>query len=578
MPSFLGRKYMRGKPGTTEKRVGVLVLVLLAFIVGAFLLTGGLWRRTVEAHPALARLKSFFGISEKPLFLADPANMPPAGLPHELRIAETLLPALLGQPPLERHALRALPLRAPTDSQPADDTIDPEFRQAMQAANARWIFTCDYGPSAGPVAKVAIADLGEPIAAYAACKSRTPSGGRTLTLGRGGWQTNDRAAFWSGRYYTEVQATQASAGSSETVARQLAGFQLAYGVPLPASAPAVAAKPAESGTPAGSPGVARFAEVPGGRIAAPTRVERYAENLYEKIDGKESAFRAFFVVDLRFAQYADPDAQQAYDVYLYDMTAPENAFGIYMSERVPKATVVEVGRDGYSSGTSVFCWKGRYYVNVLGPPDGGEAALRISNQIATAVVGTIADDGQPFWAEAALPAEDRVPFSFSYQATSALGYEYLTRMWSARYEADGHALQMYITRATDAEAARALFARFADSIKRYDKVLARETPEGGEIVLSETPLPNRPSKFGAAFHKGPYFGGISASDDAAFAAQRVKRLFDALSASDAGDPAAATAAPVNVDTPHDAPAGEGESGSSEEAPASESSEGSESGH
>ncbi|MBI4578518.1 MAG: hypothetical protein HY718_02380 [Planctomycetes bacterium] len=556
MPSFFARKYMRDKAPPTERRVGVFVLVLLGFIIAVFLLTGGLLKDFVNAHPALVKAKSFFGISENPLFTAAPENMPQPPPPHEIRVAQTLLPSSLGQTQLAGNDLRALPLRSDADAQAARDAgVDADFLAAVRTAGARWVYTRAYAAGQSPGISVDVADLGDPARAAAACKSRTPSAGRPLTVGRAGWliDSGRLAGFWSGRYYTEIRGDAASAIPAETAARSLASLQLNYGVtPALPPAPAAVAKTDQTPPAAKAAGVARFAEPPGGKILGPTKIERYAENLYEKIDGKESAFRAFFVVDLKFGQYTEPDRRQSYDVYIYDMAAPANALGIYMSERVATAPALAIGRDGYASGTSIFFWKGPYYVNVLGPPDGGDATLDVSKQIAHAVAETIADDAQPFWADKALPSEDRVPNSFSYQAINALGYGFLQRMWSASYDMGGKRLNVYLTKAADADMAKATFKRFANSVARYDKVLSREAPAGGELILTESPMPNRPSKFGAAFRKGPYFGGVADCPDREFVAQHVRALFDRLSATDAGDPAAATVVPVKTESSHDA--------------------------
>lgn len=560
---------MRGKPKRTEKWVGAFVLVLLAFIAGTFVLTGGLFKDFVDAHPVLAKARAFFRISEKPLFIADPANIPPPGPPREMRVARTLLPDALapGQPKAEPPA--ALPLRADADAAAAEQAgADPQFVAAVRSANARWLFTRAYKAPAKPAIRAQIADLGDPAAALKAFESRKPADGRALAVGRGGWIAEGRAGFWSGRYYTEVTADDGQSATAETAARALGGLQLAYGGPFNEPEPTTVAQATGPSVPAApAAGVARFADVPGGRIITPTQIDRYAENLYEKIDGKESAFRAFSVVDLKFGQYADPDTRQSFDVYVYDMAKPINAMGIYMSERVPTAPAVEIGREAYLSGTSVFFWKGQYYVNVLGPVDGGEAATNATRQIATAIAETIADSGEPFWADKLLPAEGRAPNSLSYQATSALGYEFLGRMFFARYEADGKKYQMFLTKAVDAAGAEATYDRFAEATASFDKILAREDLPGGHLFASETPMPGRPSKFAAAFHKGPYFGGVYDSEDQPMAVSRAKALFESLSADDPGDPEAVASTAVE-------PSGEGESGG-HDAAGEGSSEGSE---
>src|SRR5207244_12564465 len=92
-------------------------------------------------------------------------------------------------------------------------------------------------------------------------------------------------------------------------------------------------------------GAARFAEV--GGLDVPAKVERFTDNLYEKIDGREPMFRSFNFAELRFGQYLDGKNKQAYDVYLYDMSEPNNALGIFMKERSGATASAGVGRESY---------------------------------------------------------------------------------------------------------------------------------------------------------------------------------------------------------------------------------------
>lgn len=323
--------------------------------------------------------------------------------------------------------------------------------------------------------------------------------------------------------------------------------------------PTVTSPTAEVATAPPAAGQARFPEIEGGDIAAPVRIERYAENLYEKIDGKEGMFRAFEVVDLRFGQYFDRRGNRSFDVYIYDMGEPANALGIYMTERSGAVDRLEVGRSGYVSGSGAFFWKGRYYVNVLGPGDGGEDALAISRTIAAAVAGTIADDGRPFWAEDALPAEDRVPDSLTYQAGSALGYEFLNRVFLADYLAGRRRFQAFVTRCGGPQEAADVFERFAAAVARYDTLLERRADEGGGERLVGESL----GVFTVVFRKGPYVGGIVECEDRALAEQRAAALAARLSAGDAGDGRAGPAPQAPAPRKDRAPAASQESGEGE---------------
>lgn len=276
--------------------------------------------------------------------------------------------------------------------------------------------------------------------------------------------------------------------------------------------------------PAGSQGP--FVDLGDPQILAPIRIERYTDNLYEKINGREPQFRQFGFVDLRVGSYLFVPRQTVYDAYVFDMGEPVNAMGIYMTEKSGSSHSLAIGRDGYASGASVYFWKGKYYVYILGPADTGEEAVAVAERIARAIEKTIDDTQEPFWAEKILPAGDRVPDSLSYRASSGLGFDFLQRMFVASYRTGDKDYQMYIIRADSPQEARTLFDKFAEATAKYDKIVGRSgsaTDPNGETVVSESL-----GVFGAAFHKGVYFGGVAECDDRALAEKRAGELRDSL--------------------------------------------------
>ena len=63
-------------------------------------------------------------------------------------------------------------------------------------------------------------------------------------------------------------------------------------------------------------------------------VERYTEaNLYEKIDGRSELFQSYDVTGMTFVTFSKADDPAKFiDVFLYDMTTPLGAFGVYSVE------------------------------------------------------------------------------------------------------------------------------------------------------------------------------------------------------------------------------------------------------
>lgn len=513
MPTLFSRKYMGGKPKRTERLVGAFVLVLLAFIIGAFLLTGGLFAGLVDGSSALRAAKGVFGISERPLFVPAPENLKPPPPPHELRVAQMMLPVL--PEPWTRSEVSA-----------AGNTMAglPVGFEAVQ------VYSAGYAGGAGEYA-AQIADMVLPETAAGAWQAMTPVGARPLAIGRGGWIDADgrRAVFWAGRYLTQLSGQgSGDADQLEALARSLAAVQLNYGGPFVAeSAPAdTPAAPA----PKAAGGAARFAEVKGGDVQPPVKIERFTDNLYEKIDGREGQFRAFGFVELRFGQYQDVRRRTSYDVYIYDMGQANNALGIFTAERSEGAEPLAVGQGAYLSGTSAYFHKDKYYVNVLGPADGDKPEAQVAERIATAIAETIAGGGGKLWADALLPAEGRAG-PLRYQTTSALSQDFLERFFFCKYTIGGASLEMFIHKAPGAAEAKALFAKYAEEAPKFDHLVSRKPSDGGETVVTEMG-----GVYTVAFHKGPYFAGVTECKDREVAVKQAAGLCAKLNANDPGEP------------------------------------------
>ncbi|GMU24055.1 MAG: hypothetical protein AMXMBFR13_41320 [Phycisphaerae bacterium] len=729
MPKFFSRRYMRGAPRMTERVVGAVILVLLAFIVGSFLLTGGLFANLVNRVPPLRAVKNAYGIPERPLFVPAPENVRPPAPPHEVRVAESMLPELPA--PMSRREVRIISLAA---DQP--EAISPvregravklksvrtgfEGLEVVQLFGVSTVYHASYGSGKVSDWHAWVADAGDPATAFGLFAARRPPNAKPMALGRGGWQADEPTAigFWSGRYYTEAKGVSEPADPEllAQFARSLAELQLVYGGPFwaesvlprdalvpysfryvrteplglaelsdcwladypdgvtlgvmqpaspdkmlgalrarfaqadtgqvksasgedesiaseeeavpseetaaageetysssgndeesgeyadegadePASGGAIGDLAAALGNDAVSgrvgdrhvvaftagpylfvaaaerpesmlalgkatrerwaaravagaataelevgaqpaAGQARFAALEGSDIQPPAKIERYTDNLYEKINGREGMFRAFGFVELRFGQYLDTRRKQTYDAYLYNMAEPNNAMGIYMKEKSGETQPLELGREGYTSGANAYFYKSRYYVNVLGPAEPDEAAKATAVRIATAIADTIADEGGKLWAEDVLPKEGRTSESLDYVMTSALGHEFLERVFLASYpnpNGKGN-YKLFIHKAPGAQEAKALFDRYVEATGKYDDIVSQTSADGGAMVVSKSK--GEFNFFTAAFHKGPYFGGVSdCEDNRELAEEQAAMLRERVNADDPGEPA-----------------------------------------
>jgi hypothetical protein len=513
MPTFFSRKYMRGKPSRRERWIGVLILVLAGLLIAVFLLTSGLLTPAAGKEGVLASIRNFIGISQEPLF--EVQHRPAAAPDRRQRVAGMLLPPLTD--PWRRKEIEAV-------TEPGEATLSLGFPEDTKARDLyRGVYQ-----NGDTRLRVFIAGMGDPRKAWQLLESRRPVEARDLNVGRQGWRVDSqpRVGFWAGPYYTEVEAEgRVDTLMMEELARNIAEQQLDYGGPFDQEVTVASQEKGLEGEQqeqekvAIKPGRARFARIKGDHILKPEKIERYAENLYEKIDGKEGMFRAFNVVDLRFGQYRDTEDKQSYDVYIYDMGKSVNAMGIYMKERNPRVADSGIGRESYRSGASVYFWKGQYYVNVLGPAGGGDQAHKVARNIAQAIADTIADKGEPFWAEKWLPKEDRVEHSFRYVATSGLGYDFLREIFMASYETDGTPYEMFLHKAATMQQAGELFDQFVKATGEYDKVLKQKSDDTGAYMTADSM-----GYYTVAFTKGRYFGGVCECEDLELAEQKARML------------------------------------------------------
>jgi hypothetical protein len=242
---------------------------------------------------------------------------------------------------------------------------------------------------------------------------------------------------------------------------------------------------------------------------APVRVSRFTpENLYEKIDGRAGLYLQFHVVGLTFGTYThETDRERTADVYWYDMGEPENGLGIFRSEAPEHATRVAIGQEGYEVGGAVFFLKGSHYVQVL-PGAEADADGQVALEIARGIGSRIEDGGESLWAMDVLPEAGRVADSFEYLADDAFSLDFLKDVFTTAYDVDGGRIEMFIHRAEDEAAARALFDAYLGYFEEYGRVVWTNADGPSRIAAGDAS-----GVIDVVFVKGRYVGGAAGADD-----------------------------------------------------------------
>ena len=183
------------------------------------------------------------------------------------------------------------------------------------------------------------------------------------------------------------------------------------------------------------------------------------ENLYEHINGAAENFLAYDFAKLAVQNYANEKGQQI-SAEIYFHGTPENAFGIYSSEKPLAGNYIRVGAQGYLEEGVLNFIRGAFYVKLNGFDLGaqGSAVLKaLAEKIAQGIQG---DAGLPALL-AAFPAAGKIAYSERYLAGNFLGHEFLLPAFTADYERQGRKFTLFIMKADDDGKARALLQRYA---------------------------------------------------------------------------------------------------------------------
>lgn len=222
----------------------------------------------------------------------------------------------------------------------------------------------------------------------------------------------------------------------------------------------------------------------GWKLASP--VAKYdKENIFDYIDGAAELYLAYDFRLVATAEYQDGESSIIIDVY--DMTVPENAFGIYSLSRYEGANYVDIGNEGILTDANLDFWKGRYYCKLIAfdvSKKYQDEVVKFGNELAS----RIKDAGNEPNILSVLPENDIVEKSEKF-FTRKLGLDNInfiseenvlnldgkTKGAVAQYQLDGASLQMFVIEYPSPEKASLAFESYGKYLnENAEPVLADE--------------------------------------------------------------------------------------------------------
>jgi len=255
-----------------------------------------------------------------------------------------------------------------------------------------------------------------------------------------------------------------------------------------------------------------------------------ADNLWEYINGGADAYLVYGFKEVVTVAYKSKDFESDMLVDIFQMADPVNAFGIYSSERSPDYNYIDMGTEGYLSGTSLNFWKGSYYVKIVCHQE-SDALKEEMKKFAEATAAKITETSETPEPVSIFPEEGLIDKSVRYIAKDVLGQTFFTNGYTADYTIDGNDLKAFLVYLPDEETAKTSFESYKEFITESGEFwpnttrkLQKRSGLGDEVFIGKDSFYG----FSIVFWKGSVVGGVFGIEKTADGEKFVKKIIPKL--------------------------------------------------
>jgi hypothetical protein len=242
-----------------------------------------------------------------------------------------------------------------------------------------------------------------------------------------------------------------------------------------------------------------------------------SENLFERINGSAPLFLENNFREMTSMEYVK--GSEYITIQAYRHATPEDAFGMYASERSPELEFFPVGGEAQGDESGIYLFAGNIYLKMwssAADKETGETLL----QIAGAFAGKIDQNATYPAVIKAFPSEDKIPHTEAYITSNYIGHEFLKGVYTVKYRISGKEYQAFAIDAKTKQEARGILEKYFTFTKQTLDF------EEGALLVKDRYNGDMPLVW-----KGQYIAGIFSEDGkapgeaAAFLAALTEKLF-----------------------------------------------------
>ena len=165
------------------------------------------------------------------------------------------------------------------------------------------------------------------------------------------------------------------------------------------------------------------------------------DNLFNRINGAAPLF-----IENGFKEMTACDYTKGEDyitIQIYRHATPEDAFGMYSSERSTDLTFYKIGGEGHGDNGSFYFFSGSLYVKIRSSEENEETGEAIRKIAGTLAAKADPDANYPKIIKS-FPKENKSPYTEAYITANYIGHEFLNKVFICQYVKDGLNYQLFV--------------------------------------------------------------------------------------------------------------------------------------
>lgn len=197
------------------------------------------------------------------------------------------------------------------------------------------------------------------------------------------------------------------------------------------------------------------------------------DNLFDRINGAAPLF-----IENNFREMTSMEYKKGADyitIQAYRHATPEDAFGMYSSERSSELRYIPVGGEGQGDGTNLYFFAGNIYVKMWSNASGdvSEELQSIGKKLAEKI------DPQAAYPVVlrAFPEKDCVPYSAAYITSNYIGHEFLNTVYTMKYKKGDISFQLFVIDGKTADGTKETLSKYFTFTKQ-----PQEFKEGALLI------------------------------------------------------------------------------------------------